>query len=324
MSGSSCIKPFMALLLVLRALAPAPCRQAADPALAGTSLQHGTRRRHVTGPTAALPASGLRRIYGARMRGGAGRRHAPAAARRPARPAAAARARRPSAEPAPVLPPPCRLSTLLGIIGVLIVASNVGTILSATLVNDHPVALIALSARIRHLLLAVAAGIDPVPYFLVGFVRLLVPAVAFYLLGRWYGDVGLRWLETPGRRACPRRIRWVEKAFVRVKEPIVMLMPGSNLVCLLAGTSKMTPRRVRRARRDRHRRAPRGVLVPRQGARGAARRRARLDPALPVVDRRRLRRPHVRPELPEGVGAAAPSQGSRGRRSPFGPGSVTR
>ena len=55
-----------------------------------------------------------------------------------------------------------RLSTLLGIIGVLVVASNVGTILSATLVNDHPVALIALSARIRHLLLAVAAGINPV------------------------------------------------------------------------------------------------------------------------------------------------------------------
>jgi membrane protein DedA with SNARE-associated domain len=159
----------------------------------------------------------------------------------------------PPAAPSDPLPPPdpaarakpryhrLRLSTLLGTIGVLIVASNIGTILSATLVNDHPVALIALSARIRHLLLAVAAGIDPLPYFLVGFARLMVPAAAFYLLGRWYGDAGLRWLEKQAG-GLPPTIRWVEKAFVRVKEPIVILMPGSNIVCLLAGASKMTPR----------------------------------------------------------------------------------
>jgi membrane protein DedA with SNARE-associated domain len=135
-----------------------------------------------------------------------------------------------------------RLSTLLGTIGVLVVASNVGTILSATLVNDHPVALIALSARIRHLLLAVAAGIHPAPYYLVGFTRLLIPAVAFYLLGRWYGDVGLRWLERQAG-GLPSTIRWVEKAFTRLKDALVVLMPGSNLVCLLAGNAKLAPRR---------------------------------------------------------------------------------
>jgi membrane protein DedA with SNARE-associated domain len=135
-----------------------------------------------------------------------------------------------------------RLGTLLGLVAVLIVASNVGTILSATLVNDHPVVLIALSARIRHLLLAVAAGIDPAPYYLVGFVRLLVPAIAFYLLGRWYGDVGLRWLERQAG-GMPASIRWVEKAFAKFKAPLVLLMPGSNLVCLLAGSSRVAPRR---------------------------------------------------------------------------------
>jgi membrane protein DedA with SNARE-associated domain len=134
-----------------------------------------------------------------------------------------------------------RLSTLLGVIGVLLVASNIGTVLSPTLVSEHPEALIALSARIRHLLLGVAAGIDAFPYFAIGFVRLLVPAVAFYLLGRWYGDAGLRWLEKQAG-GLPATIRWVEKAFLRVKEPLVVLMPGSNLVCLLAGVAKLTPR----------------------------------------------------------------------------------
>ena len=66
-----------------------------------------------------------------------------------------------------------RLAILLGIIAALIVASNVGTILSASLVRDHPVALLALSARNRHLLLTVAAGIGAVPYVLVSFARIM-------------------------------------------------------------------------------------------------------------------------------------------------------
>jgi membrane protein DedA with SNARE-associated domain len=144
-----------------------------------------------------------------------------------------------SAPPVPIRR--ARLAILLGVIGALIVASNVGTILSATLVRDHPVALLALSARNRHLLLTVAAGIGALPYVLVGFARLVAPAVAFYLLGRWYGDRGLRWLERQAG-GTPASIRWVEKGFDRAAIPILFLMPGSNLVCLLAGARLMTAR----------------------------------------------------------------------------------
>jgi membrane protein DedA with SNARE-associated domain len=143
-------------------------------------------------------------------------------------------------------PPPVpirrgRLAVLLAVIGVLIVASNVGTIFSASLVRDHPVALLALSARNRHLLLTVAAGVGAVPYVAVSFARLVAPAVAFYLLGRWYGDRGLRWLERQAG-GTPASIRWVEKGFDRAAVPILFLMPGSNLVCLLSGGRRMAAR----------------------------------------------------------------------------------
>jgi membrane protein DedA with SNARE-associated domain len=144
-----------------------------------------------------------------------------------------------SAPPAPIQRG--RLAILLGIIGALIVASNVGTILSASLVRDHPVALLALSARNRHLLLTVAAGIGAVPYVLVSFARIVAPAVPFYLLGRWYGDRGLRWLERQAG-GTPATVRWVERAFDRAAVPLLFLMPGSNLVCLLAGARQMAAR----------------------------------------------------------------------------------
>jgi membrane protein DedA with SNARE-associated domain len=144
-----------------------------------------------------------------------------------------------SAPPAPIQR--ARLTLLLGLIAALIVASNVGTILSATLVNDHPVALLALSARNRHLLLTVAAGIGAVPYALVSFARLVVPAVAFFVLGQGYGDRGLRWIEQQAG-GTPASLRWIEKGFDRASLPIVFFMPGSNLVCLLAGARRITAR----------------------------------------------------------------------------------
>jgi membrane protein DedA with SNARE-associated domain len=134
-----------------------------------------------------------------------------------------------------------RLALLLSIVGALLVASNVGTILSAGLAKDHPLTLLALSARNRHLLLAVAAGVEAVPYVVVSFARLLTPAIVFFLLGFWYGDRGLRWLERQAG-GTPASIRWVERWFDKASLPIVFLMVGSNLVCLLAGARRLPAR----------------------------------------------------------------------------------
>src|SRR3954449_12712033 len=134
-----------------------------------------------------------------------------------------------------------RLAVLLSLIAALVVMANVGTILSANLAKDHPITLLALSARNRHLLLAVAAGIGAVPYTVVSFLRLLVPAIAFFLLGTWYGDRGLRWLERQAG-GTPKSIRWVERWFDKASLPLVFLMVGSNLVCLLAGARRLSAR----------------------------------------------------------------------------------
>jgi membrane protein DedA with SNARE-associated domain len=137
---------------------------------------------------------------------------------------------------------PHRLATLLGVVAVLLVMSNVGSILAPTLVNDHPVLLLALSARNRHLLFAVGAGIDPLPYVVVSALRLTAAAIPFFLLGRWYGDSGLRWLEKQAG-GTPASIRWVESGFRKAGEIVLFFMVGSNLVLLLAGSSTKSVKR---------------------------------------------------------------------------------
>jgi len=134
-----------------------------------------------------------------------------------------------------------RLTLLLVPIGILVVMANVGTALAPPLVNNHPVWLITLDSRSRHLLLVVAADIDPLPYFVIGFLRLIVSDPLFFLLGRWYGEGALRWLEAKGGTGATRQLRWVERVFTKIGAPLVAVMPN-NLVCMFAGASGMRPR----------------------------------------------------------------------------------
>ncbi|HRE02407.1 MAG TPA: hypothetical protein PLV68_13975, partial [Ilumatobacteraceae bacterium] len=60
---------------------------------------------------------------------------------------------------------------LLTAFGLLVVCTQVGAVLAPTLFDRSPALLLALSSRMRHLLLAVPAGINPVAYAVIGFVR---------------------------------------------------------------------------------------------------------------------------------------------------------
>ena len=134
-----------------------------------------------------------------------------------------------------------RLTLLLVPIGALIVMANIGTALAPTLVNHHPALLITLDARNRHLLLVVAAGIGAVPFFAIGFFRLLISDPLFFLLGRWYGEPAMQWLEAKAGKGATKQLRWIERKFARDGYPLVAIMPN-NAICLFAGSSGMRPR----------------------------------------------------------------------------------
>jgi membrane protein DedA with SNARE-associated domain len=139
---------------------------------------------------------------------------------------------------APDRPTPSRrtLALLVTPIVVLVIASNIGDLLTTTWAQDHPLALVALNARNRILVLT-TNQLDTVPYYVVGTVRLLLSDPLFYLLGMLYGDNALAWME----RKAPTYgdlLRRVEKFFGKAAYPLVFIAPN-NYICLFAGAAGM-------------------------------------------------------------------------------------
>jgi membrane protein DedA with SNARE-associated domain len=124
-----------------------------------------------------------------------------------------------------------RLVLLAGL--ALYVAGTIGSNIAPALIDDHPVTILALSSRNRNLLGSVPF-IDPLPYAVVGFLRVLAAGLVLYFIGRWYGAKGVRWVEGQVGEV-PATIRWTQRAIDRAGWPLVVLMPGSNIVCLMVG-----------------------------------------------------------------------------------------
>lgn len=131
-----------------------------------------------------------------------------------------------------------RLTALLVPIGCLVVASNVGRALTATLVNEHPLVLLALDAR-NVSVLAVSGSLDAVSYYVVGTLRLLLSDPLFYLLGYWFGEAALAWVDRRGGSVA-RFLRDAEGFFTKAAYPLVFLAPN-NYICLFAGASRIRP-----------------------------------------------------------------------------------
>ena len=126
-------------------------------------------------------------------------------------------------------------TTMLFVIGTI--GSNIGP----ALVDNHPSLVLALSSRNRNLFGSVPY-IDVIPYAAIGFVRIFIAGIALYFVGRWYGQKALGWVEG-NLGELPAIYRWTEKAVDKGGSIALVLMPGSNVVCLLLGHKHMSIKR---------------------------------------------------------------------------------
>ncbi len=134
-------------------------------------------------------------------------------------------------------PPNRRVRNLvIGALVTLVLAGYVAAGLLSYLLTEHPLVFIGLSSSNRNLALA-SADLSVWSFYLVALVRLLAPDPLFFLLGRWYGDGAVRWMErkSPSYGQLLRQLeRWFEKA-----RYLVVVIAPNNPVCLFAGASTM-------------------------------------------------------------------------------------
>lgn len=138
--------------------------------------------------------------------------------------------------PAATPPKRSRLAWVVAPIVGLIIAAYVGDALTTTLAEKHPLLLVLLNARSRILVLT-TNQLDPVTYYLAAGSRLLASDPLFYLLGRWYGDAMIVWVEKRSK-TFGEQIRLYERAFAKAAYPLVFIMPNPY-ICLFAGASGM-------------------------------------------------------------------------------------
>lgn len=133
-------------------------------------------------------------------------------------------------------PSPHTLKLLVAPVVFLVICSNVANVFWATLHDDHPLLLIALSSINRYLIL-VSDELDAVSYYTVGTLRLLVSDPLFFLLGYWYGDRALRWMDEKAPTWGPM-LRRFQALFGKAAWPLVAIAPN-NYICLFAGAAGM-------------------------------------------------------------------------------------
>ena len=118
----------------------------------------------------------------------------------------------------------------------LIAAAYVGDALTTTWADKHPLLLTLLNPRSRVLVLT-TNQLDTVSYYLAAGLRLLASDPLFYLLGRWYGDAMVVWVEKRSK-TFGEQVRLYETAFSKAAYPLVFIAPNAY-ICLFAGAAGM-------------------------------------------------------------------------------------
>jgi membrane protein DedA with SNARE-associated domain len=131
------------------------------------------------------------------------------------------------------------LPYLLAPIVAMSVIAFVADIIGPGLINERPLLQMFLNPRNRYLLLA-APQVEVIPFFVVGFFRLVLTDPIYFVLGVQYGDAALRWAETrmgDGGGFIRTLQRWFGRA-----APVLIVLAPNGYLCLLAGASGMRAR----------------------------------------------------------------------------------
>ncbi len=118
----------------------------------------------------------------------------------------------------------------------MVIMNWVGDALATTLVDTHPALLIALNARNRNLIL-VTNQLDAWSYYGIGAARLLLSDPLFFLLGMWYGDSAVVWMEKR-TNSWGQMLRGLQNWFGKAAYPLIFIAPN-NPICLFAGAAGM-------------------------------------------------------------------------------------
>ncbi len=125
----------------------------------------------------------------------------------------------------------------------LVICTNVANVVWATWADDNPAGLIALSSRQRYLVLAVAGGISPLAFAIIGAARIAIAFVVCHLIGRAYREQALTWF-TRYLGFTNEALDTYNRGFSAAEIGLIPFFAGSNIVAVLTGIHRTPPVRL--------------------------------------------------------------------------------
>lgn len=138
-------------------------------------------------------------------------------------------------------PPKAARNLVVVVVVAALVSGWIGAALAPTLVLRHPLWLIGLNSSNRYLILS-TNQLDGFSFYAVALARRVIPTLAFYLLGYWYGLRAVNWLEHR-EPDSGQGMRFLERLFQRSGWLVVAVAP-TPIVTLMAGAARLRPSRL--------------------------------------------------------------------------------
>ena len=125
----------------------------------------------------------------------------------------------------------------------LVICTNVANVVWASWADDNPAGLIALSSRQRYLVLAVAGGISPLAFAIIGAARIAIAFVVCHLIGRAYREQALTWF-TRYLGFTDEALETYNRGFSAAEIGLIPFFAGSNIIAVLTGIHRTPPVRL--------------------------------------------------------------------------------